>query len=202
MSIQQELTVALDERRRHYPPTLWDNLDCLNDEYPAAEPRYRQLWFAGNHGIVGGSGRAPALSALPTNWIAAGARDAGGEGNGLDFDDETLAELIGEPDVCADDKGAAQQPGLSNLFGWMLGDRLLLSDALRAAACESDAAHDNVGTVFPAWKTRAGLRPEPAVYDLDQVSEAARERVRRCGYRNRALATLTEDIFQVPPGTD
>ncbi len=194
--------VAIDERRRHYPPTLWDNLDCLNDRYPAAEPRYRQLWFAGTHGIVGGSGRAPALSAFPTGWIAAGARKAGKAGDGLDIDDAALGALIGRPYACADDKGAPQRPGWSNLFGLLLGDRLLLSDAQREAACKPDAAPGDAGTVFPAWKTWAGKRPAPAVYDLDQISEAARERVRRCGYRPMALATLTEDIFQVAPGSD
>lgn len=69
--------VAVDEMRVFYKPALWDNLDGaegLNkgrDEDPLRP--YQQLWFVGNHGIVGGSGKAQALAAYPLMWVLEGA---------------------------------------------------------------------------------------------------------------------------------
>jgi len=69
--------VAVDEMRLFFKPALWDNLDGsagLNgrrDDDPLRP--YQQLWFVGNHGIVGGSGEAQALSAFPLMWVMEGA---------------------------------------------------------------------------------------------------------------------------------
>ena len=54
--------VAIDERRVTYPPTLWDNLDQLNALYPERDRPYRQEWFPGDHGSVGGGGDVLGLS--------------------------------------------------------------------------------------------------------------------------------------------
>lgn len=67
--------VAIDERRRTFPPTLWDNLDALNAE-AAGEP-YAQRWFPGDHGSVGGGGPVTALSDEALAWVAEGAAAAG-----------------------------------------------------------------------------------------------------------------------------
>ena len=67
--------VAIDERRRGFPPTLWDNLDALNAE--SGETRYLQRWFPGDHGSVGGGGEVTALSHDALLWIAEGAAAVG-----------------------------------------------------------------------------------------------------------------------------
>ncbi|QYX56406.1 DUF2235 domain-containing protein [Roseovarius sp. SCSIO 43702] len=71
--------VALDEMRVFYRPALWDNLDDqagkpgLNGGDVSATRPYQQLWFVGNHGIVGGSGGARGLSAITMEWMLEGA---------------------------------------------------------------------------------------------------------------------------------
>jgi uncharacterized protein (DUF2235 family) len=67
--------VAIDEERRAFVPTLWTNLAKLRAENPDGD--YRQEWFAGVHGSVGGGGDIVALSALALLWIADGAMAAG-----------------------------------------------------------------------------------------------------------------------------
>ncbi len=69
--------VAVDERRRSFPPALWDNLDALNAEAAARGRPYRQEWFPGDHGSVGGGGPVTALSMGALAWIAEGAAAAG-----------------------------------------------------------------------------------------------------------------------------
>lgn len=46
--------LALDERRGTFRPALWRNVAALNAG-AVGEP-YRQLWFVGDHGAVGGGG--------------------------------------------------------------------------------------------------------------------------------------------------
>lgn len=67
--------VAIDERRRAFAPTLWDNLDALNAG--AAGAPYRQRWFPGDHGSVGGGGAVTALSDDAALWVIEGAVEAG-----------------------------------------------------------------------------------------------------------------------------
>jgi uncharacterized protein (DUF2235 family) len=67
--------VAIDERRRTFPPTLWDNIAALNAA-AAAEP-YAQRWFPGDHGGVGGGRAVTALSDDALLWVADGAAAAG-----------------------------------------------------------------------------------------------------------------------------
>ena len=77
--------VAIDERKRDFAPTLWDNLDELNALRGADSTRpdapYQQVWFPGVHGSVGGGGERRGLSDAALVWIWDGARQAG-----LDFD--------------------------------------------------------------------------------------------------------------------
>ena len=88
--------VAIDERRRTFPPTLWDNLDTLNGETTGNERPYRQLWFPGNHGSVGGGGDIVGLSDDALVWIAEGA-----QGMGLKFEQELLDWHRGQCDYLA-----------------------------------------------------------------------------------------------------
>ena len=66
--------VAIDERRRSFPPTLWDNLDALD---PRPDGAYRQRWFPGDHGAVGGGGAVTALSTTRCSGSPQGAAAAG-----------------------------------------------------------------------------------------------------------------------------
>lgn len=77
--------VAIDERRRMFPPTLWNNLDGLNRD--AVGRPYAQRWFPGDHGSIGGGGPVTALSDDALIWIAEGAAAAG-----LALDAATVAD--------------------------------------------------------------------------------------------------------------
>lgn len=66
--------VAIDERRRTFPPTLWDNLETLN---AAGAGRYAQAWFPGDHAAVGGGSPSSGLSDDALIWVSAGAAAAG-----------------------------------------------------------------------------------------------------------------------------
>ncbi|WP_299040967.1 DUF2235 domain-containing protein [uncultured Tateyamaria sp.] len=68
--------LALDEMRVLYKPAKWDNLDGekgLNNGDTGPLRPYQQMWFVGNHGIVGGSGTAQPLSAITLDWVVQGA---------------------------------------------------------------------------------------------------------------------------------
>jgi uncharacterized protein (DUF2235 family) len=82
--------VAVDERRRTFQPALWDNLPTLNGERPPLDdgPAYRQLWFPGDHGSVGGGGDITGLSDAALVWIAEGA-----EAKGLEFEGALMADF-------------------------------------------------------------------------------------------------------------
>jgi uncharacterized protein (DUF2235 family) len=73
--------VAIDERRKDFAPTLWDNVDALNTvrgiASTAAEASYKQKWFPGVHGSVGGGGERRGLSDQALDWVLDGARAAG-----------------------------------------------------------------------------------------------------------------------------
>jgi uncharacterized protein (DUF2235 family) len=60
--------VAVDERRVFYQPALWGNLDRLNSEVGGT--KYEQLWFVGDHGIVGGSAKQDNVSCYTLKWVA------------------------------------------------------------------------------------------------------------------------------------
>lgn len=70
--------VALDERRRAFEPARWTNVAELNAAAPdpAAQP-YRELFFAGDHGSVGGGGDIRDLSSIALDWMIEGAERAG-----------------------------------------------------------------------------------------------------------------------------
>ena len=68
--------VAVDERRRTFEPALWDNVAALNDGATGEDRKYRQEWFPGTHGSVGGGGDITGLSNAAAVWIAEGAMKA------------------------------------------------------------------------------------------------------------------------------
>ena len=73
--------VAIDERRRSFSPTLWDNFEDLNArlgfDRDAEDAPYQQRWFPGVHGSVGGGGDVKGLSDEAFDWVLTGARSAG-----------------------------------------------------------------------------------------------------------------------------
>ncbi len=118
--------VAIDERRRAFPPTLWDNLAALNGG--AADGPYQQRWFPGDHGSVGGGGPSSALSDDAALWVIEGAAAAG-----LAFDPAALARMAAGRDW----RGplAATRPGLIGaLLGRVQADRAGPADPDELAA--------------------------------------------------------------------
>ncbi len=92
--------VSIDERRKAFEPTLWDNIAAQNthagaDQLAYGKRPYQQVWFPGNHGSVGGGGDDGGLSLIPMLWMAEGATRAG-----LVFDRAALADYaaIAHPD--------------------------------------------------------------------------------------------------------
>ena len=85
--------VSIDERRKSFPPTLWGNLGDLNTENPERKRAYQQLWFAGDHGSVGGGGDIASLSNITLRWVLDGAT-----AQGLEFDPTALAVFEAEED--------------------------------------------------------------------------------------------------------
>lgn len=73
--------VAIDERRKDFIPTLWSNLDDLNQAAGAAgdaqHAPYQERWFPGVHCGVGGGGDFRGLSDKALQWIWEGAQEAG-----------------------------------------------------------------------------------------------------------------------------
>jgi uncharacterized protein (DUF2235 family) len=68
--------LAIDERRKFYVPAKWDNLDGkhgLNKGKTDALRPYQQVWFSGDHSVIGGSAPEQAMSSIPLEWIVQGA---------------------------------------------------------------------------------------------------------------------------------
>jgi uncharacterized protein (DUF2235 family) len=120
MVARAQHAVAIDERRRSFPPTLWDNLARLNSTGASGEPAYRQRWFPGDHGSVGGGGAVTGLSDDALLWIAEGAVAAG-----LALDPAALAAWSAGRDclaplVC---HGGANKSLLGRVLAWGARDR-------------------------------------------------------------------------------
>lgn len=93
--------VSIDERRKKFDVTLWDNVDELNEQRDAAindpERPYQQQWFPGDHGSVGGGGEIRGLSDEALEWVWEGAKK-----QGLALDASSYSKIWGiRPDVLA-----------------------------------------------------------------------------------------------------
>lgn len=118
--------VAIDERRRSFEPTLWQNVDRLNlearDEVSIGlrpegqEQPYGQHWFPGDHGSIGGGGDIRGLANAALVWIAEGARLAG-----LRFSEAAIRAYEEAIDVSVPLRSKSKPPG------WV--DRLLMQSA-------------------------------------------------------------------------
>lgn len=104
--------VALDERRRTFPPTRWDNIAKLNAGHAGTLP-YQELFFAGDHGSIGGGGDITALSSIGLRWIVEGAQDAG-----LVFDVSHLERIREEEDPMGPLNNTSKKPG--GVFNYLM----------------------------------------------------------------------------------
>ncbi|MCY1125488.1 DUF2235 domain-containing protein [Frigidibacter sp. RF13] len=145
--------VSIDERRRPFEPTLWTNLDTL-----AAEGGdYRQEWFAGDHGSVGGGGDIEGLSSITLSWIAEGARAAG-----LEFDGARMDEASAPCDPFAKLRNRSATPTLAERV------MSITSRWRRGPTTASDVSHP----VKSRWLKKRDYRPKPLLTvagDLDQT---------------------------------
>lgn len=103
--------ISIDEKRSTFPSLGRGNTPVLNaassgvrvDGRGFADQPFQQLWFAGNHGSVGGGGNKIGLSSITLRWMAIGAQSAG-----LALSEEDLNRQAWDMDVHED---------LSNDFG-------------------------------------------------------------------------------------
>ena len=74
--------VAIDEKRRTFVATPWENIDDLNRhagraDVPVAEQPYLQQWFPGDHATVGGGGDVNGLWEASLVWVVEGGQRCG-----------------------------------------------------------------------------------------------------------------------------
>jgi uncharacterized protein (DUF2235 family) len=87
--------VALDEQRKTFTPTRWNNVSELNEGRSKEDGSpYQELFFAGDHGSVGGGGDVTALSSIGLEWMVKGAEAAG-----LEFNAKRMQDIRGEQDA-------------------------------------------------------------------------------------------------------
>lgn len=105
--------VALDEQRKTFMPTRWSNVAELNAARSEEDQRpYQELFFAGDHGSVGGGGDITSLSSIGLEWIIDGARAAG-----LQFDEKKLQLIRMEQDLMGPLLNTTEPPkGILNWF--------------------------------------------------------------------------------------
>ena len=167
--------VAIDERNRDFSPTLWDNLNELNQrrgfDSTAIDAPYQQVWFPGVHGSVGGGGERRGLANIALDWIWDGARRAG-----LEFDNSAgspAAEL--KPDY----RDALVSSNSTGMVSFMLG-KLPAADRAPGPA----ALHEVSLSARQRWKEDPANLPEGKPYRpatlsriadlLDQITEIPR----------------------------
>jgi uncharacterized protein (DUF2235 family) len=137
--------VAVDERRRTFEPTLWDNVAALNEGAAGEDRPYRQEWFPGTHGSVGGGGDITGLSNAAAVWIAEGAMAAG-----FAFERVRIDGLRAGIDPMAPLRNRREPPEVMES---------LMSMAARDREGPDDAG-DVAGTTRTRWRADPGYRPK------------------------------------------
>ncbi|PZX11692.1 uncharacterized protein (DUF2235 family) [Palleronia aestuarii] len=126
--------VALDETRRAFEPTCWTNIADLNTAAGASGTcPYQELYFAGDHGSIGGGGNITALSSIALGWIVEGAQAAG-----LAFDASRLEALVREGDPFGPLRCSSIPP--SGIADWITRIR----PRPRTGPTSCDAVHSSV----------------------------------------------------------
>ena len=155
--------IAIDERRKTFPSSQWDNLDRLNaqalhgnrdaevDPSTVSDWPYRQEWFPGDHSTLGGGVAEPGLAAASFDWIAEGARNAG-----LDMRPEITGPIVDSINVRTSIQGkqAGMMAGLLNLLSADRDgpdDPVTVSQIARARiACDSSYRPPTLSKVMDA----------------------------------------------------
>jgi uncharacterized protein (DUF2235 family) len=136
--------LALDEQRNAFSPAAWDNVGPHAVRQGVRHPTAEQLWFAGDHGGVGGGDRREGLSNVPLRWIIEGAA-----AQGLSFKHEMLERLRLPIDPITPKAAPWKWTNLLYTvrgFGWRQGP-----------AAPSDI-HDSV---WKRWHAVKSYRPKP-----------------------------------------
>ncbi len=164
--------VAIDERRRTFPPTLWDNLDRLNklaiagEDDVSLDPKqvgtwpYRQEWFPGDHSTIGGGVEKDGLAAASFGWIAEGATNAG-----LDMRPEVIDRIAANFNV----REVTTQKK-AGFFGGLMGrfsrdrvgptDPITVSEVTRARiACDANYRPGSLKNVMEKLQRALGKDP-------------------------------------------
>lgn len=155
--------VAIDERRKHYPPSLWKNLQDLNARSQRLDAPYQQMWFAGDHGSIGGGGDVRGLSAITHGWIAEGAIN-----QGLEMNTERLDEVAALCDPSDPVHNKPKSAAMMAVTQWLLEDRggpteasdvhASVVDKIRLGASQSGGPY-RPGTLKAVWEDLPGLLP-------------------------------------------
>jgi uncharacterized protein (DUF2235 family) len=163
--------VAIDERRVTYPPTLWSNLDELNARQPDRDRPYRQEWFPGDHGSVGGGGDVLGLSSHSLLWILEGAAEAG-----FRVDEAEIEKVRREANATASlsSKSFRQASALSLLNRWA------------ADRDGPEGLHDVSVCARERWQARLDPAYRPATLgkvagDLDAIASSRSDAAQRTG---------------------
>lgn len=151
--------LALDEKRTLFAPSLWGNLDAthtdpgLNRGDKSETRRYQQVWFAGNHAIVGGSAAPQGLAAASLGWIFKAASAAGLElKSGFVIPNTAIDATAPAPDLY-------QVHWIYRLLPWLVG--------WRAGPSGSDGLHPTVrlrAVLVPRYRPSALRRALPRLF--------------------------------------
>lgn len=109
--------LAIDETRLEFEPTPWDNLPTLN-QTAGREGNYRQLWFPGDHGSVGGGGDIRGLSNRTLAWVMEGAVQ-----QGLELEEHVLDNWNATADAFAPLHNSSRPPGFVDRYLYHHGPR-------------------------------------------------------------------------------
>ena len=160
--------IALDERRRTFEPTRWTNVADLNGRFgPNAQgaDRYQELFFAGDHGSIGGGGDIVELSSIGLAWIIEGATEAG-----LAVKPERLREIVAEQNPHGSLSNQSQPPG--GFGDWLT--RLRPVD--RAGPEHPGEVHESVFLRYAGEAKSEGFTPyRPG--SLSRIAAALEERL-------------------------
>ena len=134
--------VALDEKRKAFDAALWSNVGprADNDRHPHAQ----QVWFAGDHGGVGGGDAREGLSNIPLVWLIEGAAE-----QGLSFKSAILERFR-----------LAMDPIVPHVRRFSLGGlpTYLRGSRWRAGPADWSEVHPSA---LKRWTTSPKYRPEP-----------------------------------------
>lgn len=144
--------VAIDERRKVFDVTP------MTKSPKAPDQKLHQVWFAGNHGCIGGGSEAQrGLSDSPLQWTIETIRQLG---LGLDLDPSTVLTGI-QPDPNSDFSNAQLSP-ISRLA-------LLTGTKLRDTSDRFEDIHESVKQ---RWRDRPDYRPKNLEKHRTQLDES------------------------------